>query len=74
MLKLRYKPPPPKKTELTDGLTPHLPVLQQRVGLRQGSSSHAIILIGMLDQTLLIIGTHLQQFPRGTKKNSQPKS
>lgn len=46
-----------------DGLTAHLPVLQQRVGLWQRSRSQAIILVGGLNQTLLVIRTHLKQIP-----------
>ena len=43
-----------------NGLTPHLPVLQHRVGLGQHSRAQAIILEGRLDQTLLVIRKHLK--------------
>lgn len=39
----------------------HLPVLQQRVGLRQSSGSQAVVLVDGLHQTLLVIGAHLKQ-------------
>lgn len=53
--------------ERPNGLTPHLPVLQQRVRLRQRPRAQAVVLVGGLHQTPLVIGTHLKHTLTGRR-------